>query len=92
MDQVGLFGVTDGATIMNVTLEGVQVVNRKNSTTTGVLVGTALSTTQIINVKVTSGELAYLGTWRIRGRSRRICHGRHHNRKLVEHGQRGNDG
>ncbi len=62
LDQVGLFGLTNGATIQNVTLEGVQVVNRKNSTTTGVLVGTTLSTTQILNVKVKSGELAYLGT------------------------------
>jgi hypothetical protein len=59
VNQVGLFGLVKDATIKNLTLENVQVINRKNATTVGALAGTAQGTTHISNVQISSGAIAY---------------------------------
>ncbi|MGH6789850.1 MAG: ZmpA/ZmpB/ZmpC family metallo-endopeptidase-related protein [Pseudolabrys sp.] len=61
LDDVGLFGLTNGATIKNVTLDNPKVVAGKVGDHVGALVGTAQGTT-ISNVHVVNGEVVLNAT------------------------------
>ena len=56
LDHVGLFGITNGATIKNVTIDNPKVVAGQVGDHVGALVGTAEGTT-ISNVHVVNGEV-----------------------------------